>query len=619
MYRRTLLALILFTGAPLSLLQGAEFGVVRTSWTDIRRAPKADGELITQALFGDTLLILKRQGRWALVQVSLQKGLPGAGTRFAPEQSKQQEPDTRDREQPRRSRDKASPSRQDREPDGSSDGGRLQQPEDSRPQDQSHDDNDNDPSDNSKDADNRESPSSSRKDEKDGKLFGDDRIRSDRDSAADHTGTSDRETEKRMPPPPPLERDGVSRHITWEPCTGWVRLDSLAFPADRRLEDYQGSRVVLFNSTEGLYVPVYTLKQGVPRLLKMVPEGCVLAVHGSRDNLTEVLLPSGQIGLVSSAGVRPFNNGSRRSRFVERMIAHCRKFLGKPYVLGGINPVGVDSPGLIYIAARIAGRIIPRESAPQFMHVTSVARSDAQRGDLVFFTTQGRSPSHVGLYLGEGRVLHSFARGVVISDLYSSYLKSRFIGFGRIPLAHASRDTTRPEAKYTPKPVPQGGAWSIHLMSVRKISTAHTLLRQIQDSLSPVFVDVISTRQGVLFAVYAGLFPSRSEAGRSLRSKRWSRVWSKAAVRGVPFMRLQGGRFHTVQLMTHLDIRLGLRRGRRLFRMGYPIWLRYERGRKGRMWLSVLAGFFNSSRKAARYARKIRINTKGRPYVRRFP
>ena len=56
-----------------------------------------------------------------------------------------------------------------------------------------------------------------------------------------------------------------------------------------------------------------------------------------------------------------------------------------------------------------------------------------QEGDLVFFNTNGRGVSHVGVYLGNNKFIHaSVSRGVMVSDLFDNYYLRRFVGAGRI-------------------------------------------------------------------------------------------------------------------------------------------------------------------------------------------
>jgi cell wall-associated NlpC family hydrolase len=94
--------------------------------------------------------------------------------------------------------------------------------------------------------------------------------------------------------------------------------------------------------------------------------------------------------------------------------------LGKPYVWGGTGPNGFDCSGLTQWAYAKAGITLPRVAAAQAGYGTPVSRSQLQPGDLVFFY----SPiSHVGIYLGNGQMVHAPTSGdvVKISPLQSNY------------------------------------------------------------------------------------------------------------------------------------------------------------------------------------------------------
>jgi cell wall-associated NlpC family hydrolase len=100
------------------------------------------------------------------------------------------------------------------------------------------------------------------------------------------------------------------------------------------------------------------------------------------------------------------------------------------YRFGGKNPeAGLDCSGMVaYIFAQGAGLAVAGSAAEIAGHGRPVAREALQGGDLVFFNTLGRSRSHVGLYLGDGRFVHAPASNgrVRIDRLDATYYASRF-------------------------------------------------------------------------------------------------------------------------------------------------------------------------------------------------
>jgi len=106
---------------------------------------------------------------------------------------------------------------------------------------------------------------------------------------------------------------------------------------------------------------------------------------------------------------------------------------GRPYRLGATGPEAFDCSGLVQYAHKQAGISIPRTTTRQFRQASPVDRSAMSPGDVVFFAVDGISISHVGLYAGEGRFIHSPSPGSSVSwaQLDENYWSSRFAGAGR--------------------------------------------------------------------------------------------------------------------------------------------------------------------------------------------
>ncbi|HEY0178702.1 MAG TPA: C40 family peptidase [Dokdonella sp.] len=105
------------------------------------------------------------------------------------------------------------------------------------------------------------------------------------------------------------------------------------------------------------------------------------------------------------------------------------------YRRGGREPAtGFDCSGFVrYVFSHTLGQDLPPNSAEQFRAGTKVAREELKTGDLVFFRTHGKRISHVGIYLGGGRFIHSPSSGkrVSISDLDDAYWAKRYVGAKR--------------------------------------------------------------------------------------------------------------------------------------------------------------------------------------------
>lgn len=95
----------------------------------------------------------------------------------------------------------------------------------------------------------------------------------------------------------------------------------------------------------------------------------------------------------------------------EKAIAFARDQLGKPYVWGATGPDSYDCSGLTQAAYKAAGIDLPRTTYDQVNVGTRVAESDLQPGDLIFFYSD---ISHVGLYIGNGEMIHAPHTGTVV-------------------------------------------------------------------------------------------------------------------------------------------------------------------------------------------------------------
>lgn len=121
---------------------------------------------------------------------------------------------------------------------------------------------------------------------------------------------------------------------------------------------------------------------------------------------------------------------------VENVIGAASKQIGTKYVWGGESPkTGFDCSGLVQHSMRAGANVqVPRTAAQQYEAAVKVANSQATRGDLVFFNTNGSGVSHVGIYLGNGKFLHAPRTGKrVTTTAIQGHWKKRLIGFGRVP------------------------------------------------------------------------------------------------------------------------------------------------------------------------------------------
>ncbi|HET8916353.1 MAG TPA: NlpC/P60 family protein, partial [Propionibacteriaceae bacterium] len=102
-----------------------------------------------------------------------------------------------------------------------------------------------------------------------------------------------------------------------------------------------------------------------------------------------------------------------------KALAYAKSQLGEPYARSGAGPSSWDCSGLTMMAWGSVGVSLPHSSRQQFSRGQSVAKSDLQLGDLVFFYSDIH---HVGLYAGNGQVIHAPRPGKSVEYIKMSYM-----------------------------------------------------------------------------------------------------------------------------------------------------------------------------------------------------
>ncbi|OGW52683.1 MAG: hypothetical protein A2Y81_09615 [Nitrospirae bacterium RBG_13_43_8] len=118
----------------------------------------------------------------------------------------------------------------------------------------------------------------------------------------------------------------------------------------------------------------------------------------------------------------------------DKLILFAKKFINIPYRFGGTSLFGIDCSGYVQKVYSMIGVNLPRSAREQFHEGQPVDTGELSIGDLVFFRTYARFPSHVGIYLGDNLFIHASSRGkkVTIDSLTEPFYIKRFIGAKRV-------------------------------------------------------------------------------------------------------------------------------------------------------------------------------------------
>ncbi|MEY4675705.1 MAG: hypothetical protein RLZZ470_212 [Pseudomonadota bacterium] len=146
------------------------------------------------------------------------------------------------------------------------------------------------------------------------------------------------------------------------------------------------------------------------------------------DDLESLLAQRGLVAQFTQIGKNVSDQASD-------LVVNAMGYLGVPYKRGGNGASGFDCSGFVRaMYENTLGLVLPHNAKAQAAVTEKIDRSELQPGDLVFYNTLRRTFSHVGIYIGNGKFIHSPRTGgeVRIENMSDTYWVKRFNGARRV-------------------------------------------------------------------------------------------------------------------------------------------------------------------------------------------
>lgn len=226
------------------------------------------------------------------------------------------------------------------------------------------------------------------------------------------------------------ETSGWSKVEVTDGYIGWVDSSKI----DKKFSSITPEIIIIESQSKN----IYSSMNGTSPITKLTL-GTELYLIKKTDNWYEVALPMNTSGWIENTETLRLQAGTHipKTKGAE-FVNTAEKFLGVPYLWGGVGAGGIDCSGLTYISSRVNGVDLPRDAQPQYDAIpTSITpnTTDMKPGDLVFFSTYigSQAITHVGIYIGNNQFLESSgSEGVVITSLSTQYYKDRLVGVKRV-------------------------------------------------------------------------------------------------------------------------------------------------------------------------------------------
>lgn len=249
-----------------------------------------------------------------------------------------------------------------------------------------------------------------------------------------------------------LQQEGWYRVQLPDEYQGWVHRVGVCCVSRSQLEAWNKAEKIVVTAHYG---SVYTKPSSKAQPVSDVVAGDRLKWEGSKGSFYRVSYPDGRMGYIEKRIARPEHRWRKALRLdADAILATAHTLMGVPYLWAGTSSKGMDCSGLVRTVFFMHDVILPRDASQQAyvgQHIDIAPDfSNLKPGDLIFF---GRKPasdsqkpgiSHVGIYIGHGRFIHSqgdvhISSLVATDDCFDAFNLGRLLFATRI-LPYINKD-----------------------------------------------------------------------------------------------------------------------------------------------------------------------------------
>ena len=227
--------------------------------------------------------------------------------------------------------------------------------------------------------------------------------------------------------------------MTPDTYTGWVHKDGITLLSKEEYSDWNAAEKIVVTA---LFSTIHTQPSVHSGTVSDAVAGDRLKYSGLTRGFWKVSFPDGRVGYISKKDAERESSWRKKLRTdADSIIASALKMNGFPYIWAGMSPKGMDCSGFVRTVLFLHDIIIPRDASQQAPKGERImGTEDLIPGDLLFFgrkDTVAPRVSHVGIYIGEGRFIHSLGL-VKIASLdpsapdYDAYNAGRYLFASRI-------------------------------------------------------------------------------------------------------------------------------------------------------------------------------------------